>query len=76
MSGYREHRIRTSLAAHQGRTPTDDGHVRDMAATVYHEGRGVMFFPEQLERMPEWSRELIESEARRLYGQRRGGRNG
>ena len=31
---YREHRIRTSLAAHQGRTPTDDGHVRDMAATV------------------------------------------
>lgn len=73
---YREHRIRTSLAAHQGRSPTDDDHVRDMAATVYHADRGVMFFREDLERMPWQARELIESEARRLYGNKRGARNG
>ncbi len=73
---YREHRIRTSLAAHQGRTPTDDDHVRDMAATVYHEDRGVMFFREDLEKMPWPSRSLIESEAKRLYGNKRGCRNG
>lgn len=70
---FREHRIQTSLAAHQGRTPTDDDHVRDMATAVYRDGRGVMFFPEQLESMPWQSREIIKAEAARLYGKKWGG---
>jgi hypothetical protein len=70
--GYREHRIRSSLAAHLGRSTTTDDAVRNMAATVYREDRGVMFFREDLERMPWQARELIESEARRLYGAKRG----
>lgn len=67
----REHRIRTSLMAHVGRSATNGDAVRDMAATVYHEDRGVMFFREDLDRMPWAARDLIEAEARRLYGQKR-----
>lgn len=68
---YREHRVRTSLAAHQGRSATDESQVREMAATVYHEDRGVMFFREDLDKMPWASRSLIEAEAMRLYGKKR-----
>lgn len=69
---YREHRIRTSLERVNGRTHDSD-HVRDMAAAVYREGRGVYFSEEQLEGMPWQSRELIKAEAKRLYGNKWGG---
>lgn len=67
---YREHRVRTSLQAHVGRS-SDPDTVERLAAHAYHEGRGVYFTPEQLEQMNWASRELIESEARRCYGERR-----
>jgi hypothetical protein len=60
-SRYREHEVRQP----------DPEVIARLASKVYHEGRGVYFTPEQLERMPQWSRELIESEAARCNGPRR-----
>ena len=68
---FRDPRIHTSLAPHVGRSATGEEVVRDMAATVYHQDRGVMFFREDIDRMPWAARDLIEAEARRLYGQKR-----
>lgn len=70
---YREHRVRTSLAPHLGKSSSDIDGVRDMARDVWREGRGVMFFPEQLDAMPWQARELIVAEAKRLYGSKRSG---
>lgn len=73
---YREHRIRTSLAGHQGRAPCEPEVITRLAESAYHAGRGVYFTEEQIAKMPWQARELIESEARRLYGNKRGARNG
>jgi hypothetical protein len=64
-------RIRSSLAPHVAPSRNDDGQVRDLAVMVFRQGRGVMFFAEDLKRMPWQARELIEAEARRLYGAKR-----
>lgn len=68
---FRETRVRTSLQSHLGRSASDPDVVERLAAEAYHQGRGVFFTEEQLEAMPEYSRLLIESEARRCYGGRR-----
>lgn len=70
---YRETRVRTSLQAHVGRAPADAAVIDRLAADAYHQQRGVFFTEEQLAAMPWQSRELIESEARRLFGARRRG---
>lgn len=70
-SRYREHPIRTSLASHVGRSSCDAGVIQRLAEDAYHQSRGVYFTEEQLAAMPWQSRELIESEARRIFGQRR-----
>jgi hypothetical protein len=71
---YREHPVRTSLQSHLGRSASDPDVVSRLAADAYHQGRGVFFTAEQLAAMPWQSRSLIESEARRYYGPKRGGR--
>lgn len=68
---YREHdvRIRTSLERHVGEAATSEGDLLRKAAAVFAQGRGIYFTPAQLNAMPEYSRRLIEAEAKRLYGQ-------
>lgn len=68
---YREHevRIRTSLQRHVGESPMTDDELFRRAEQVYRARRGVYFTPAQLKAMPEYSRRLIEAEAKRLYGQ-------
>lgn len=70
---YTEHRVRTSLQGHVGRSPCEPSVIERLASDAYHQGRGVFFTEEQIARMPWQSRELIESEARRVYGSRRRG---
>lgn len=70
---YREHRVRTSLQAHLGKSASDPDVIERLASRAYHESGGVYFTAEQLKAMPWQSRELIESEGRRLYGSRRRG---
>lgn len=70
---FREHRVRTSLEGKVAPPASDDAEVRRLAEVVHVTGRGVFFFTDQLAKMPWQSRELIEAEARRLYGNRRGG---
>lgn len=64
---YREHRIPTSLAKHVGQSPTSEGEIRAMAAAALNAGV-IMFLRADLERLPWASREIIEAEAKRLYG--------
>lgn len=66
----REHRIRTSLQRHVGES-CDSAIVERLAEQTYHENRGIYFTKAQLAAMPWQSRELIESEGRRLFGPRR-----
>lgn len=68
---YREHRVRTSLQAHLGRSASDPDVVDRLAHHVYHEHRGVYFTEDQLNEMPWASRELILAEASRINGPRR-----
>lgn len=70
-SRYREHRVRTSLQPHLGRSPSDPDAIERLAHRAFHETGGVYFTAEQLKAMPWQARELIESEAARLYGRRR-----
>lgn len=68
---YREHRVRGSLQSHIASGSGDGATVERLAHRAYHESRGVFFTADQLKSMPWQSRELIESEARRLYGPKR-----
>ena len=68
---YREHRVRTSLQGHLGRSSADSDAIERLASRAYHESGGVYFTEEQLQRMPWEARELILGEARRIYGRRR-----
>ncbi len=69
---YREHRIRSSLSGKTAEAPTDPAVIARYAEDVHHANRGVFFTRDQLASMPWQSREIIESEARRLYGKRQG----
>lgn len=69
---FREHRIRSSLSGKVAGAPTDPRVVAHLAEEVHQTGRGVFFSREQLEAMPWPTRATIESEARRLYGKRKG----
>ena len=69
---YTEHRpLRSCLTPHVGRSPAEPGVIERLASDAYHQHRGIFFTEEQLAAMPWQSRELIESEARRLFGPRR-----
>ena len=65
-----DHRIRTSLQHVTGKAPTDEATIRAMAAKALKSGV-ILFLRVDLERLPWSSREIIEAEARRLYGQGR-----
>jgi hypothetical protein len=60
-------RPRTSLDHVQGRSPASDATIRAMAAEALKAGV-ILFLRADLERLPWSSREIIEAEARRLYG--------
>lgn len=71
---YTEHRpLRSCLTPHVGRSPSEPSVIDRLASDAYHQQRGVFFTEEQLNAMPWQSRELIEAEARRVYGNRRRG---
>lgn len=64
---YTEHRpIRSSLTPHVGRTPADPDVIKRLADRAFEEAGFICFTREELARMPEYSRRLIESEALRL----------
>lgn len=67
---YREHRIRGSLERHVP-SAEDESRVHRLAEAAYHERGSVLFTEADLEAMPWQSRELILSEATRIYGRRR-----
>lgn len=62
-------RIRTSWP--QVGSSIDGDYVREKVATAFYENRGIWFSVTDLDRMPWRARELIEAEARRIYGERR-----
>lgn len=66
---YREHRIPTSLQRHVGMSSLTDVELRAMAERAWRERGVVVLFPDQ--NLPPMSRALIESEAKRLYGEKR-----
>lgn len=68
-AAYREHRPRSSLDRVTGRSPTSEASIRAMAAAALKAGV-VVFLRSDLERLPWASREIIETEARKLYGDR------
>ena len=67
---YAEHRIPTSLERHVGRS-SDSDTVRRYAEQVYHQDRGAFFTKEQLAQMHWQHRAVIETELRRIFGNRR-----
>lgn len=68
---YREHKIRTSLQRHVGESPTDPAVIEHLVRRARALGV-VVFLKAELERLPDMSRALIESEHKRLC--ERGGR--
>lgn len=66
---YREHRPRTSLDHVQGRSPTSEAAIRAMASKALKDGV-IVFLVADLAKLPWASREIIETEARKLYGRR------
>lgn len=63
------HRLRTSLDRVHGKTFASAEEIRAMAAEALKAGV-ILFLRADLERLPWTSREIIEAEARRLYGRR------
>lgn len=62
---YREHRIRTSLQRHVGESSTSP----EVIAALVRKARAagvVVFLRDELERLPDMARALIESEHKRL----------
>lgn len=66
---YREHRIATSLERHLPRQPVSEGVIRRLVAEARAAGVRV-FLEADLARMPWASREIIETEHRRLCERR------
>lgn len=57
---------RSAECSTAGRSPTEPEVIERLAAEVYRQGRGIYFSPDDLKRMPWPTRDLIESEARRI----------
>lgn len=66
---YREHRIPTSLERHLPRQPVSEGAIRRLVAEARAAGVRV-FLEADLARMPWASREIIETEHKRLCERR------
>lgn len=66
---YREHRIRGSLDRFNGQRLASESELRALAAAALDSGV-ILFLRKDLEKIPWQARELIESEARRLYGRK------
>jgi hypothetical protein len=64
---YREHRIPTSLQRHLGTSATPPEVIEALVRKARQAGV-IVFLRADLERLPWASRELIETEAKRLYG--------
>lgn len=64
-SNYREHRIPTSLSKHVGDSPTDPAVLEHLVRRARALGV-VVFLKSELDRLPDMSRALIESEHKRL----------
>lgn len=60
-------RPRSSYDRVTGRSPTDEATIRAMAAKALQQGV-ILFLRKDLAQLPWASREIIEAEARRLYG--------
>ena len=57
---------RSAECSTAGRSPTEPEVIERLAVEVYRQGRGIYFSPDDLKRMPWPTRDLIESEARRI----------
>lgn len=64
-SPYREHRVRTSLARHVGTSATTEDELRALVRKARLAGV-IVFLKTELDRLPEISRRLIETEHQRL----------
>jgi hypothetical protein len=64
---YQRDRARSSLDRVQGEAPATEAQIRAMAAKAFGQGV-IMFLRADLQRLPDWSRAVIEGEAKRLYG--------
>lgn len=66
---YRAHdvRVRGSLEHTVGESPAGEAELRAMAARALKSGV-ILFLRADLEQLPWTSREIIEGEARKLYG--------
>ena len=62
---------RSAECSTAGRSPTEPEVIERLAVEVYRQGRGIYFSPDDLKRMPWPTRDLIESEARRICGRSR-----
>lgn len=62
---YREHRIRTSLERHLGEAPTTEDELRALVRKARTAGV-IVFLRTELDRLPDISRRLIETEHQRL----------
>lgn len=67
---YQRDRVRSSLDRVQGEAPATEAQIRAMAAKALKLGV-IMFLRADLKRIPDWQRAIIESEAKRLYGEKR-----
>jgi len=66
----RDFPVRTSLSRYAASAPADQNTIDGLAARAWHQSGGVYFSKAALERMPSQSREIIEAEAKNLYGKR------
>lgn len=71
LRAYREHRIRTSLQPHLGRSPTEPAEIDALVRRARAAGV-VVFLRDELERMPWQVQAIIEGEHKRIC--RQGGR--
>lgn len=67
---YQRDRVRSSLDGVQGREFASEAQIRAMATKALGQGV-IMFLRADLQRLPWASREIIETEARKLYGEKR-----
>ncbi len=61
--------MRTSLDRVTGSSPLSEAELRALAAKALDRGV-IVFMPADLQRLPWQSREIIETEAARLYGRK------
>ncbi len=66
---YRDHRIPTSLQRHVGESPTAPEVIEALVRKARRAGV-IVFLKSELERLPDMSRALIESEHKRICERR------